>query len=228
MPRVNTRNRHSYRDVGAAYHTRQKMIAAALRLFAARGVENVTSRQILMKAGQRNQSGLQYHFGGKRGLLLAVLSFVREQFDPFLRQTAAELDALQRQNLLTPRDVVSALLTPIIDLYHQNPSGRDAIWLLMRFLTEGSDWGHIAVMKEWGAFLADIESRLAILLPHKSREKLQLQIMLVVGSQMFGLVALRALKHSPFGNGAPLYEGRFSESIDHAIDLNCVGLIGDS
>jgi AcrR family transcriptional regulator len=53
--------------------TKQQLISAAERLFAARGLEGVSLREINTAAGQRNSTALQYHFGDRRGLLRAVL-----------------------------------------------------------------------------------------------------------------------------------------------------------
>ena len=48
-------------------------IDAAEALFAERGLDGVTTREILDAAGQKNQSALQYHFGSREGLILALV-----------------------------------------------------------------------------------------------------------------------------------------------------------
>ena len=53
--------------------TKQRLIAAAEQLFAERGVEGVSLREINTAAGQRNSTALQYHFGDRYGLVRAVL-----------------------------------------------------------------------------------------------------------------------------------------------------------
>ncbi len=45
---------------------------AAERLYASRGITDVSTREILEAAGQKNQSALQYHFGDRGGLLWAI------------------------------------------------------------------------------------------------------------------------------------------------------------
>lgn len=49
-----------------------KILIAAERLFAERGVENVSLREIGDRAGQRNNSAVQYHFGSLQGLIQAL------------------------------------------------------------------------------------------------------------------------------------------------------------
>ncbi|WP_240938125.1 TetR/AcrR family transcriptional regulator [Nocardioides sp. JQ2195] len=55
-----------------ATDVRTKMLIAAERLFAERGVDNVSLREIGEQAGQRNNSAVQYHFGNKQGLIQAL------------------------------------------------------------------------------------------------------------------------------------------------------------
>jgi AcrR family transcriptional regulator len=55
--------------------TRERLILAAERLFAERGIGGVSLREIGTAAGQRNNSAAQYHFDTKEGLVGAVYEF---------------------------------------------------------------------------------------------------------------------------------------------------------
>lgn len=52
--------------------TRARILDAAERLFAERGVAAVSLREIGAAAGQRNNSAVQYHFGGRDALVRAL------------------------------------------------------------------------------------------------------------------------------------------------------------
>ena len=52
--------------------TKRGLMGAAERLIADKGIENVTIRQIVSAAGQKNQSALQYHFQSMQGLIEAL------------------------------------------------------------------------------------------------------------------------------------------------------------
>lgn len=52
--------------------SRTRILHAAERLFAERGVENVSLREIGERAGQRNNSAVQYHFGDTSGLIQSL------------------------------------------------------------------------------------------------------------------------------------------------------------
>ena len=53
---------------------RDQLVAAAEGLFAERGIDGVSLREINAAAGSRNASALQYHFGDRSGLIAAVLA----------------------------------------------------------------------------------------------------------------------------------------------------------
>src|SRR6516165_9572513 len=53
--------------------TRMALIATAERLFGAHGIDAVSLLTVVREAGQGNKNAVQYHFGSKEGLLLAIL-----------------------------------------------------------------------------------------------------------------------------------------------------------
>jgi TetR/AcrR family transcriptional regulator, regulator of cefoperazone and chloramphenicol sensitivity len=59
------------RDASA---TRELLIVAGERLMATHGPLQVSLKEIQDAAGQRNASALHYHFGGRQGLLQAILA----------------------------------------------------------------------------------------------------------------------------------------------------------
>jgi AcrR family transcriptional regulator len=54
--------------------TRARLIEAAERLFAARGIESVSLREITRESGARNSIALQYHFTDRGGLVDAIIA----------------------------------------------------------------------------------------------------------------------------------------------------------
>ena len=55
-----------------AVATRARIVSAAERLFAERGIDATTLAQINRAANQRNRSAVQYHFGNKQGVIHAI------------------------------------------------------------------------------------------------------------------------------------------------------------
>lgn len=89
--------------------TRQRLIAAAEELFAERGIEGVSLREINAAASQRNSTALQYHFRDRYGLVLAVL----RKHEPAVHAARDEmLDAYQRRGIDDLRELAAALVRP--------------------------------------------------------------------------------------------------------------------
>lgn len=97
--------------------TRVLLLEAAERLFAVRGIEGVTLREIQLAAGQSNASVVAYHFGSKTGLVQAIISHrqpaIEEQRDAGLH----ELDRLVAQRdpaIATARELVALVVDPLV------------------------------------------------------------------------------------------------------------------
>src|SRR5205085_9838489 len=71
--------------------TRERILAAAERLFAEHGVLGVSNRQIGEAAGQGNNFAVGYHFGTKTDLVRAV---ARRHGEPMERARAAMVATL--------------------------------------------------------------------------------------------------------------------------------------
>lgn len=113
--------------------TQSSLIEAAERLGASLGTARVSTRDILNAAGQRNQSALQYHFGSKEGL-----------FQEINLQHARSMEE-RRQALLRPlperptaRQLIDALITPVIEEVTSNDNGRFFIACLAQAYAEPS------------------------------------------------------------------------------------------
>ncbi|HEY8545604.1 MAG TPA: helix-turn-helix domain-containing protein [Acidimicrobiales bacterium] len=94
----------------SANATSTRLLRAAEDLFAARGIDGVSLREINRAAGAKNASALQYHFGGRDGLLRAVLS--KHQADVEARRHAM-LDAYEAAGRPDLRALAGALVRPL-------------------------------------------------------------------------------------------------------------------
>ena len=63
--------------------TRDRLLEAGLRLFAARGFDSVSTRELTRAAGV-NIAAIGYHFGGKEELYLAVIQRQVEETEPLI------------------------------------------------------------------------------------------------------------------------------------------------
>ena len=113
--------------IPATRGSRARLLDAAEALFAERGVDAVSLREINAAAGQRNASGLQYHFGGRAGLLSAVIDRHMATVD---RARHERLDELETLDPPAPvRAVMAALVEPLAERL-ADPSGRRYLQIL--------------------------------------------------------------------------------------------------
>ncbi len=90
--------------------TRERIIAVAADLFAARGIEAVALSEVLERAGQANESAIHYHFGSREGLLVAIFHR-RSAVEPAREERLRELEA--RGDAVTLEQATAALALPI-------------------------------------------------------------------------------------------------------------------
>ncbi|MCP2315702.1 transcriptional regulator, TetR family [Nocardia amikacinitolerans] len=87
----------------------RRILLAAERLFAERGVSHVSMREISAAAGQRNNSAVQYHFKNKKALLWALYDL---RMMPLNTQRNSLLDNHTEH---TVRTLVDAFIRPLGD-----------------------------------------------------------------------------------------------------------------
>jgi AcrR family transcriptional regulator len=95
---------------------------AAEKLIAKKGLKNVSIKEIVKAAGQKNESALQYHFKSLQGLIDAILDVRSEQTQA---RRAELLEALKSSNrAITLRDVCKIMIMPSYTLGRGNAEYR--------------------------------------------------------------------------------------------------------
>ena len=94
--------------------TRARLIAVAEQLFAEHGIDAVSISQILQAAGQRNKNAVQYHFGDREALILAIAEHRSEALN---RRRADLLADLRRRGRADDvRELCATLVLPLAEL----------------------------------------------------------------------------------------------------------------
>jgi AcrR family transcriptional regulator len=106
------------RRYGVTSITRLRLLETAERLFAERGIEAVTLREIQVGAGQGNASVIAYHFGSKTGLVRAISEHRRVTIEA----DREELLRLMKENGATadPVALVWLIVKPLVNSVRSN------------------------------------------------------------------------------------------------------------
>jgi AcrR family transcriptional regulator len=103
------------------------LIRAAEELFAARGSDSVSLRDIQVASGATNASAVQYHFGGRNGLIRAVLAKHDAGVE---RRRHLMLDDYEGPGGRDLRQLAAALVQPLAAELDNDDGGRGYLQLL--------------------------------------------------------------------------------------------------
>ncbi len=144
--------------------TRQRILKAAERLFAKRGIDAVSIRDIT-DAAKVNTASIHYHFGSKSGLVDAMLARWAGQL---VARRGQLLDAIEELPKPRVRDVVEVLVWPMVELGGPRRGGGGYVGFLAAVMNHPE---YIPTMNE--LYEPDISRTLALLekvTPHLSSD----------------------------------------------------------
>ncbi len=87
--------------------TRELLVLSAERLFAERGINGVSLREIAVEAGQRNNAATEYHFGTRENLLAAIYVYRAED----------DVTILKRDGTLDGGNVLPGFSVKVADIF---------------------------------------------------------------------------------------------------------------
>lgn len=173
---------------------RQRIIEVAERLFAERGIEGPTLREIGVAAQQRNNSAVQYHFGDRMGLLAAVLTPHLDQLDRERERTLRELDAAGAASL----DALVGVLVRPLAAKLAEPSGVRYLQIQAALLGTGPNQSLAPdTLRPWGRpAVRSLVQRIGLLVEPVDAAEGEARRLLVV-TMVFNGLANFASAHAP-------------------------------
>jgi len=133
-------------------------VLAAERLFAARGYDGVSLRQIGAAAGNANHSAVQYHFGSKDQLVEAIFDYRLPHLDTRRRSLVAERE---------PDDLrswVECYVLPILEQGEQDGSNYLSFVAMLQQSAEAHLFARIS--EDYRASTERFRDRMTVLLAH--------------------------------------------------------------
>ncbi|MFC5525888.1 TetR/AcrR family transcriptional regulator [Rhodanobacter ginsengisoli] len=157
--------------------TKERILGAAELLFAQRGFDGASLRQLTAAAGV-NLAAVNYHFGSKEKLIEQVF---RRRLDALNAQRLAALAKLADDSNRTLEDVLAAYIRPALELSHE---GNGALFMrvLARAFAEHDDTLRQFLSENYGHVMRQFTAEFARLLPQLSKEELYWRIDLVTGA----------------------------------------------
>jgi AcrR family transcriptional regulator len=106
-------------DTGVGAATRERLMVAGERLFAERGIDAVSIRDITNEAGA-NSAAIHYHFGSKTALITAILDWRAAAVAARRSEWLARIEANADPSL---REVIEAFVVPTAELADDTDGG---------------------------------------------------------------------------------------------------------
>lgn len=204
--------------VSASDYSKQRLILAAIKLFAEQGIDGVSLRMINREAGAKNNSALHYHFGSKLGLVEAVVAFIQDWFEEAREEALTAVEAAGDK--ATVRDILGAFISPYLQLVENEPWGYHAVRFLARMEMEGGPDIHSTLNKFASKAMTRFKKLLQRALPDVPRKLLLQRWNFCITSIMHGIADYKSLKNA--------YVGDVSCSLkklgDLYLDFNAAGL----
>lgn len=119
---------------------KHRLVIEAERAFAEQGIAGASLREITERAGHRNRSAAQYHFGDRDGLVLAVLRYRRPQVD-MARRRFFDAQGLSVEDA-SPEMLVEAVIGPLLfsSLSTELQDYARTVYALLHYDIDGSIW----------------------------------------------------------------------------------------
>lgn len=172
---------------------RDRLVIAAMGLYAQHGLDGVSLRQIASAAGAKNSAAMQYHFGDKMGLLDAIMAYIHRHVQILWAQHS-EQPATSVQQLV--RNEISDWTT----ITRSYDWGANAVCFVSRLLLENSAELRAPVNRYYADHIQSLFRQLAQLFPTAPTRKLQLRLLIAVDGIVHGIAEGPSLAHSPFGD----------------------------
>ncbi len=171
---------------------REKLILSAISLYAQKGIDGVSLREIGVSSGAKNSGVMQYHFGSKLGLLSAIMEkivqhllLLKAQNPP---QEAENIDTLVKQTVKN--------IATIVSVYDW---GEDAVKVMSRMLMETSDDIRNIINRYFSEHSVQLYERISTFYPDVEPNKIKLRVLLALDCIIHGMSESKSLSNSPVG-----------------------------
>jgi len=202
-------------QVNPSGSTKERILGAAESLFAQRGFDGASLRQLTSAAGV-NLAAVNYHFGSKEKLVEQIF---RRRLDALNNSRLQALSLVEGAETTTLEDVLSAFIRPALDLSHDE-SGSLFMRVLARAFAEHDDTLRQFLSDNYGHVMRQFTAEFARLLPQLTKQELYWRIDLVSGALTHAMSGFGMIQRK---SGVSEIEHR-EETAQHLIRFAVAGL----
>ncbi|WP_280762846.1 TetR/AcrR family transcriptional regulator [Prescottella agglutinans] len=193
-------------------NAKSAMIEVAERMFAEHGIDGVSMRDVAAAAGQKNNSAVQYHFGGREGLVLEVFRRRMREINTTRVAFLERLDEDGRGHDV--RGLVEAVVVPLAD--YLRTAGTDSYYA--QFIARVSPSVDMvnSDLSEVTEASREVAARLIRALDHLPRRVAAIRVDLMLNMAVSALAVFEQRRNS----GNPLVDANFDETVRHLVDMS--------
>lgn len=197
-----------------AIETRELLLRTAERLYAKRGIDGASLREINREADQKNSSAIHYYFGSRD----AVIDGIFEMRAAYINRRRREaLDQLtQDPDSITVRNLILGVLMPQVELLSQEKGS----YHYNRFLAQAALSGQEDVRQMWRNHFSGLLSEFSLLiarcLPDLPASQLRQRLAIHTDFTIYGLAGMERLVATRSEKGAQL---SIEKDVDPLIDM---------
>jgi AcrR family transcriptional regulator len=216
--------RHIDEIMNQSLDIKERLILAALELFADQGIHGVSMRNINVLAGTKNSGAAHYHFGNKLGLLEALIIYLNKEIKNLRADEFGTVQARVASGDANAKDILKGFYSPYINLYKEKDFGPHAVKFYARLAVEADPQIQELINKHHGPTFEMLDELMAVALPHMERIRLRRQLIFTWISAIHGLADLEYMHNTFFGD---LSAGSQEEILDQFIDFIAAGMLAD-
>lgn len=171
---------------------REKLVLTAMALYAEKGLDGVSLRQIGVAAGAKNSGVMQYHFGNRLGLINAVIERITQLFMPlWLQSPVAETKDLA--------ELVHQAVSNIGLVISSQVWGKDAVKVMSRMMMETDPEIWAIFNRFFSDYAQQVHQQVSTFYPDADNNKLQLRVLIGLDAIIHGASEWISLRDSPLG-----------------------------
>lgn len=203
---------------------KERLILAALELFADQGIHGVSMRNINVLAGTKNSGAAHYHFGNKLGLLEALIIYLNKEIKNLRETEFSVVQERAAKGEADAKEILAGFYSPYVQLYKEKAFGPHAVKFYARLAVEADPQIQELINKHHGKTFEMLDELMASALPHMDRVRLRRQLLFSWISAIHGLADLEYMHNTFFGD---LSADSLEEILGQFIDFIAAGMLAD-